>query len=496
MTKAKKPYRDLLKEELLEVARRLGLTNLSRLRKEEIVDLVEQAETRAERLEKPGVKKSQAAVSAKIPPNKIKAPPAKAVAARTPRTEPPPMVAKPGPQPSPLGPVSAQADAVATKYAMSGRYRPEELQRVDEELPALPESYGENRIVLLPRDLSWLFAYWDLSEEYKEAARAAGGSVLALRLYDVTGVAFDGTNARAMVEHECAEWARSWYLPTPNTDRDFIVEIGYRGADQWFPLARSNKVSVPSDQPSTWIKDDFVSIRFDESLRGVRDRLPTGGEPSRKPSTGAEAGQTLFDDGQLRIVVGGAFLPPSGVPTWPLFSGSEEVLRGGLPSSQMFVPGSAFQLPSSAIFSASFVPGSVVLFPSSGSAIPGSAFQLPSSSGFMQPPPGGGPGRGPLPPDTAEIGVAGGASTAAGAGSSSAPAPPILLANVEMVIYGKSMPGTDLRIAGRPIPMGPDGAFSLRVTVPEGERELPIEVRWANSSEIRRIKLKLGRETD
>jgi hypothetical protein len=65
-----------------------------------------------------------------------------------------------------------------------------------------------------------------------------------------------------------------------------------------------------------------------------------------------------------------------------------------------------------------------------------------------------------------------------------------------MVISGRSVPGAELRVAGRTIPMGPDGAFSLRVTVPEGLRELPIEARWAGSSETRRIKLKLGRETD
>jgi len=532
MTKAKKSYPEMLKEELLEVARRLGLTNLSKLRKDEIVDLLEKAQrpvgsaskkTASKKTEpaKPKATKStptpapaaKPAATAKPAPAAAKSKPAKPVVEKAPAK-------KKGAGPSPdLSPVSAQAGAQASKYA---RYRPEELQGVDESLPDLPESYGDNRIVLLPRDLAWLFTYWDLAGEYKEAARSAGGSVLALRLYDVTGIDFDGTNARAMVEHECAEWARSWYLPTPAPDRDYVVEIGYRGADQWFPLARSNKVSVPSGQPSTWIKDDFITIRFDEDLRqpAVRDRLPLG-ETTSSSGGGAAAGpgavapHTLFDDGELRVVVGGTFLPPSGAPSWPPFSGSAELLGAALPSSQALVAGSLLGLPTSGAWSGvfsgawsgvavpgsgqAFLPGSLFALPSSGALLGPGAFQLPSSGGFQRP--------GLMSPEwrLAE----GAASTIRGQGVASAaetaseplepeppPPPPLLVASVEMVISGRSLPGTEIRVAGRAVPIGPDGAFSLRISVPEGLRELPIEARATGSAEPRRITLKLGRVSD
>ena len=396
---------------------------------------------------------------------------------------------------------------MASKYQTSAPYQPDELLGVDEVLPELPETYGDNRIVVLPRDLSWLFAYWDLTQEYKEAARAAGGRVLALRLYDVTGVDFDGTNARGMHEHECAEWARSWYLPTPTPDRDYIVEIGYRGADQWFPLARSNKVSVPSDQPSTWIKDDFISIRFEEDLRDVRDRLPSEQTTAAVSSGPSLAPQTIFDDGEMRIVVGGTLLPPSGAPGWPLSSAE-------LMGSQAFVPGSvtvtsiagsvAF-LPSSGSLAGSVsfipgsVPGSVSFLPSSAGlpSSPGIFPQLPSSPGFARPLRLGGALRDLT---SAEGSVAGhameGAAPGAAAPAGPPPEPPLLLANVEMVISGRSMPGTELRIAGRAIPLGPDGAFSLRITVPEGLRELPIEARSPITSGTRRMVLRLGRESE
>jgi uncharacterized protein len=540
MTK-KKSYRDLLKDELLEIARKLGLTNLSRLRKEEIADLVERAATKQERAKtaksvgKPSVVQGRAergregerGVAIK-PTSKPKE------TASSKRTEPPARRIAPGSstperaaatanekrraephrlaEPSPLAPVSDQSGAVASKFTTATTsYRPDELSGVDEALPDLPESYGDNRIVLLPRDLSWLFTYWDLTGEYKEAARAAGGSVLALRLYDVTGVDFDGTNAHAMVEHECAEWARSWYIPTPAPDRDYVVEIGYRGGDQWFPLARSNRVSVPSDQPSTWIKDDFITIRFDEDLREIRERLAPPPPEGVAQAVAGGAPHTLFDDGELRIMVGGAFLPPSGAPTWPPSSGAVQAL----PSSQQLVPGSVSFIPGSAqvagsvgflagapvagsvaFLPGSLAPGSLYQLPSSGAFFPAAPFELPSSPGFVRPPPPRPPGGGP----TARPPAPGQPPAAAGAAPDglrpTEPEPPVVLATVEMVISGRSVPGAELRIAGRTIPMGPDGAFSLRVTVPEGLRELPIEARWAGGSETRRIKLRLGRESE
>jgi uncharacterized protein len=537
MTKTTKPYETMLKEEVLAIAQRLGLTNLSRLRKDEIIDLITKATAKKEKgasLAKPRVKKPssvptkkpvsktpqakpisktpQAKPSSKVAPANTTArsrstaiprsPAASSVKTPAPRHAPDPL------RPPPMGPVSAQTNAMISKYQVTAPYRFNELQGLDESLPELPESYGDNRIVLLPRDISWLFAYWDLTEEYKEAARSAGGSVLALRLYDVTGVDFDGTNAHAMYEHECAEWARSWYIPTPTPDRDFIVEIGYRGTDQWFPLARSNKVSVPSDQPSTWIKDDFISIRFEEDLREVRNRLPQENEQrveAHAPMSAASTpDQTILDDGQLRIIVGGARLSPSGMPGFPLFSSMEQgrlpltLPSSVVPGSPSFAPGS----PSFAPGSPSFAPGSPSFAPGSPSFAPGSPFFLPGSFGFMPGSPGFTRPRVPLeilgqtlPHPTLDAAPAGSTISAEYAEAPS-PEAPLLLTNMEMVIAGRSMPGTDLRIAGRPIPLGPDGCFSLRITVPEGLRELPIEARTPQSTETRRITLRLGRESE
>jgi hypothetical protein len=71
---------------------------------------------------------------------------------------------------------------------------------------------------------------------------------------------------------------------------------------------------------------------------------------------------------------------------------------------------------------------------------------------------------------------------------------PMLQAYMEIIISGRSFPNTEVSIAGRTIPVGPDGAFSLRVSVPEGTREVPIEARSRNTRERRCIRLRFGSE--
>jgi hypothetical protein len=107
----------------------------------------------------------------------------------------------------------------------------ESLASVDEGLPDLPDGYGESRIVLMPRDPQWGYAYWDAPNEQKEELRRQGGQRLALRLYDVTGVELNHQSAHSLQQYDCEEMARDWYIPIPVSDRDYIAEIGYVTGD-------------------------------------------------------------------------------------------------------------------------------------------------------------------------------------------------------------------------------------------------------------------------
>lgn len=92
----------------------------------------------------------------------------------------------------------------------------------------------------MPRDPQWAYTYWDIPNERKEEMRRQGGQQLALRIYDVTDINLEYQSPHSIQEYPSDELAREWYLPIPVSDRDYVVDIGYRCADgRWLVLARS-----------------------------------------------------------------------------------------------------------------------------------------------------------------------------------------------------------------------------------------------------------------
>ena len=173
----------------------------------------------------------------------------------------------------------------------------ETLASVDEDLGELPDGYGESRIMLLPRDPQWAYAYWDVPNAHKEELRRQGGQQLAIRIYDVTDIDINNQAAHSVQEYLCDEMAREWYLPIPVSDRDYAADIGYRCADgRWLILARSATVSIPPVYPSDWIEDAFVTVDWDDNLEGntVHELVP----PAKKQAMSAEAAKsnTLYSN--------------------------------------------------------------------------------------------------------------------------------------------------------------------------------------------------------
>lgn len=166
--------------------------------------------------------------------------------------------------------LEAQAEVEAAKFDVGQTdLTVVSLAVVDEALPDLPIGYGDSRIVLMPRDPQWAYAYWDIPNNHKENLRQQGGIRLALRFYDVTDINLDYQRPHSLQQYECDELAREWYLPVPVSDREYAVEIGYIAMDgRWLLLARSASVRIPPVYPSDWVDDQFLTIGWDEALQG------------------------------------------------------------------------------------------------------------------------------------------------------------------------------------------------------------------------------------
>ena len=105
----------------------------------------------------------------------------------------------------------------------------------------LPKGYDEDSVMLMIVDPGKLFAYWEMQED----TVASHKGTLILRVYDVTGVEFDGLNAHSYFDIAVHDRLGSWYIKV-SPETEFIVDIGViNHADVFMTVARSNKVSTP-----------------------------------------------------------------------------------------------------------------------------------------------------------------------------------------------------------------------------------------------------------
>ncbi|MEW5761333.1 MAG: DUF4912 domain-containing protein [Candidatus Thermoplasmatota archaeon] len=127
--------------------------------------------------------------------------------------------------------------------------------KIEEE--GLPKGYGDNRIVLQIVDPYWLHSYWEITEEKKREIKKVHGEEVfskgrvVLRVYDITGIDFDGTNAKSFYDIDIQESAGNWYINVPAPNKRYCVDIGIVDQNgRFILLARSNFVNVPRTTPS------------------------------------------------------------------------------------------------------------------------------------------------------------------------------------------------------------------------------------------------------
>lgn len=316
---------------------------------------------------------------------------------------------------------------------------------VDEGLADLPSGYGESRIVLMPRDPQWAYTYWDVSNEHKEDLRRQGGQQLALRIYDVTDINLEYQSPHSIQEYPSDELAREWYLPIPVSDRDYVVDIGYRANDgRWLVLARSTPVHVPPVYPSDWIEDQFITVNFDEDLRGktVLELVP----PVKKMAA-ATAGMTYGSN--------------------PIY---DEIFGMAQGAEAQRVAGSLF--------------GSMQQVPMHEQAI--SSYVFPSGVGMW------------AVPTASGLTMSGVGMSGAGFSAAAIPMKPRqfwLIADAELIVYGATEPDANVTIGGRPIALNPDGTFRFQMSFQDGLIDYPIVAVAADGEQTRSIQMKFNRET-
>jgi uncharacterized protein len=135
----------------------------------------------------------------------------------------------------------------------------------------LPDSYGETKLVVMVRDPYWAYSYWDLSGDTKvyieKIYRENDGVRPVLRVHDVSGVSFNGKNGNTSWDLDVSLDARNWYINLGIPGASFIIDLGLKDkSGAFFLIARSNKISLPIDYPSSVVDEEWMisDMDFDE----------------------------------------------------------------------------------------------------------------------------------------------------------------------------------------------------------------------------------------
>ncbi|MBW4579748.1 MAG: DUF4912 domain-containing protein [Tildeniella nuda ZEHNDER 1965/U140] len=111
-------------------------------------------------------------------------------------------------------------------------------------------SAGNSRLILVPRNCTNAYAYWEIPADAAVALQQQGAQKLVLRLYDVTGVDIQHQPPVSLQEFDCEAQAQDRHLPIQTDNRDYLAELGYVTSDgRWLQVARSEPVRVPACEP-------------------------------------------------------------------------------------------------------------------------------------------------------------------------------------------------------------------------------------------------------
>jgi hypothetical protein len=298
----------MTQRDLLEVARMLGLTKVSKLNKQALLARVWEGLERLGAIPANGAsevapaQRPQAAARGRVAKAAAASMPAaasKRAAVAKPAEAVPPVVLKPVPPPPAREPLEAPETPPAAAHKFDvGQEPARDLQAVRARAEStIPWSYGRDRVTAMPVDPERLCVYWEVTDQSIERARGGLGpggpdAWLSLRIYDVTGRLFDGTNAHSYFDNRIERGDRQWFFTVGKPTSHLIVDVGLKSYEGYFvKIARSGRVEFPRREPVPWSEPEWMTVRVGSGEIGDT----SFGSPARSPGVGGSDPGGAFD---------------------------------------------------------------------------------------------------------------------------------------------------------------------------------------------------------
>jgi len=340
------------------------------------------------------------------------------------------------------------------RYALGPSAPPAHAARLDEP-GELPDSYGTRRLLLAARDPHWLYAHWDFTREQLRrfnGLSADGHLILRVFVERVAGEPF-------VTQHVHPE-SKCWFVFVGRGATRFVAELGYRdAAGAWNSLSVSRPALTPpdaiSDDTSVTFANLPAGVPFDQILdvvkAAVSDNVPLL-EALRQLDVEGRApfAASVFEAAADKRATAPRWTPEQERALAALVTMDEirRVWIGSLEITELVKRQLARELSSAA--AAQFSEGSSSPHGGVSSFAPNQA--APARNFWFN-------------------------------------------INAELVIYGATDPSASVAIGGRRIKLRPDGTFSYRFALPDGQFELPVTATSADEAESRSADLHFSRVT-
>ncbi|HXJ22730.1 MAG TPA: DUF4912 domain-containing protein [Polyangia bacterium] len=161
----------------------------------------------------------------------------------------------------------------------------------------IPWGYGQNRVTAMVVDPERLFVYWEVTDDALAVARkglgsGAEGAWLNLRVYDISGRLFDGTNAHSYFDHRIERHDRQWFFAINKPTSSACVEVGLKSDEGYFVrMVRSGRIEFPRREPAPGGAVEWLTVRASGEMQPYYPGAPgPGGAEPAYPGSGPGGG--------------------------------------------------------------------------------------------------------------------------------------------------------------------------------------------------------------
>jgi len=141
-------------------------------------------------------------------------------------------------------------------------YRWKEPLKSEDQVFHLPETYGNNYLVLMVKNPYWLYAYWEIHPDVLQQLACTYGesweqSKPVLRTFNCS---FCTSNEfRFLFDLEIPFDVKNWHINVPSADCTYCVEIGRKLPDGTFiSILRSDPVTTPRSSVSSVLDENWL----------------------------------------------------------------------------------------------------------------------------------------------------------------------------------------------------------------------------------------------